>query len=65
MKYMLEIDTPTNQIPFVEEVLKTLPFVKTVQPVGGRQKTFADIFGKFKRGIDGLEYQKTMRDEWN
>ncbi|GHT75818.1 hypothetical protein FACS189456_7500 [Bacteroidia bacterium] len=28
-------------------------------------KTLADIYGKLKRGIDGLEYQKTMRNEWN
>ena len=27
----------------------------------GQKKTLADIFGKLKRGIDGLEYQKTAR----
>ena len=25
-------------------------------------KTLGDIYGKLKRGIDGLEYQKTVRD---
>jgi len=30
-----------------------------------RKKTLASHFGKLKRGIDGLEYQKKMRDEWN
>ena len=25
------------------------------------QKTLADIYGKLKRGFDGLEYQKTAR----
>ena len=29
------------------------------------RKTLADIYGKLKRGIDGLEYQKAMRNEWN
>ncbi|GHV66132.1 hypothetical protein FACS1894199_08920 [Bacteroidia bacterium] len=29
------------------------------------KRTLADIYGKLKRGIDGLEYQKTMRNEWN
>ena len=27
------------------------------------RKTLGDIYGKLKRGIDGLEYQKMMRDE--
>ena len=25
------------------------------------RKTLADIYGKLKRGFDGLEYQKTVR----
>jgi len=29
------------------------------------RKTLGDIYGKLKRGIDGLEYQKSMRNEWN
>jgi len=27
------------------------------------RKTLGDIYGKLKRGIDGLEYQNTMRNE--
>ena len=27
----------------------------------GEKKTLADIYGKLKRGFDGLEYQKTAR----
>ena len=26
-----------------------------------KRKTLADIYGKLKRGLDGLEYQKTAR----
>ena len=28
------------------------------------QKTLADMYGKLKRGIDGLAYQKAVRNEW-
>ena len=32
----------------------------------GNRKTLADIYGKLKRGLDGLEYQKIVRNgEWN
>ena len=27
------------------------------------RKTLGDIYGKLKRGIDGLEYQKMMRND--
>ena len=27
----------------------------------GEKKTLADIYGKLKRGLDGLEYQKAAR----
>ena len=30
-----------------------------------QKKTLAAHFGKLKRGIDGVEYQKQMRNEWN
>jgi len=30
-----------------------------------RKKTLAAHFGKLKRGLDGLEYQKTVRNEWD
>ena len=29
------------------------------------KKTLAAHFGKLKRGLDGLEYQKTVRNEWD
>jgi hypothetical protein len=30
------------------------------------KKTLADIFGKLKRGLDGLEYQKAVRyGDWD
>ena len=29
------------------------------------KKTLAAHFGKLKRGLDGLEYQKMVRNEWN
>jgi hypothetical protein len=30
-----------------------------------RKQTIAKHFGKLKRGIDGLEYQKDIRNEWD
>jgi hypothetical protein len=30
-----------------------------------RKQTIAKHFSKLKRGIDGLEYQKSIRNEWN
>ncbi|MDR0865284.1 MAG: hypothetical protein LBO74_10205 [Candidatus Symbiothrix sp.] len=30
-----------------------------------RKKTIAKHFGKLKRGMDGMEYQKSVRSEWN
>jgi hypothetical protein len=29
------------------------------------KQTIAKHFGKLKRGIDGLEYQKAIRNEWH
>ena len=29
------------------------------------RRTLAAHFGKLKRGLDGLEYQKQVRDEWD
>jgi len=29
------------------------------------KKTLAAHFGKLKRGLDGLEYQKMVRNEWH
>jgi hypothetical protein len=28
------------------------------------KKTIAKHFGKLKRGIDGMDYQKSIRNEW-
>lgn len=30
-----------------------------------RKRTLRNFVGKLKRGIDGLEYQKEARNEWN
>jgi len=30
-----------------------------------QKKTLAAHFGKLKRGLDGLEYQKQLRNEWD
>jgi hypothetical protein len=30
-----------------------------------RKQTIAKHFGKLKRGIDGMEYQKSIRNEWS
>jgi hypothetical protein len=29
------------------------------------KKTIAKHYGKLKRGIDGMAYQKTVRNEWS
>ena len=29
-----------------------------------KRKDISKYFGKLKRGLDGLEYQTKMRDEW-
>jgi len=31
----------------------------------GNKKTLAEHFGKLKRGIDGVQYQKEARYGWN
>jgi hypothetical protein len=64
MKYLLEVESVGDKMAFVEEMLRALPFVKDVKPVESEKKTLADMFGKLNRGIDGLEYQKTIRNEW-
>jgi hypothetical protein len=32
---------------------------------GKKKKSLAKHFGCLKRGIDGLEYQRVVRSEWN
>jgi hypothetical protein len=29
-----------------------------------RKQTIVEHFGKLKRGLDGMEYQKSVRNEW-
>lgn len=68
MKYLLEIEIETedDKTAFAEEVIRALPFVRGLTSVTEeKKKTFADIFGKFNWNVDGLEYQKAMRDEWD
>ncbi|MCL2041579.1 MAG: hypothetical protein FWG84_06040 [Bacteroidales bacterium] len=36
-----------------------------VQMKKREKRTLTQHFGKLKRGIDGLEYQKTVRNEWD
>ena len=36
-----------------------------VQMKRQEKRTLTQHFGKLKRGIDGLEYQKTVRNEWD
>lgn len=31
----------------------------------GEKKSVRKHFGKLKRGLDGLSYQRQVRDEWN
>jgi hypothetical protein len=38
---------------------------KRKKEVKGRKKTLEKHYGCLIRGIDGLEYQKAMRSEWN
>jgi hypothetical protein len=65
-----------RSMPFVK-VLQALPektaneesatdlFAETFGMRAGRdKKTLGDIFGKFDWDVDGLEYQKAIRNEW-
>lgn len=46
---------PTKkQLEEVKKKIKNLP-----------RKNIAKHFGALKRGIDGLEYQKSIRNEWD
>lgn len=44
----------------VEEARKKLKKKKKLKAAGK-----ATYFGALKRGLDGLEYQKKVRDEWS
>jgi hypothetical protein len=62
LKYLVEVEAPYNNINNVDDSLNALPFVKNVTLVDSNV-TFKDLFGKLKRGIDGLQYQYEQRGE--
>ena len=49
----------------VEEITSDSLNMLLTQIKRPRKKTLAAHFGKLKRGLDGLEYQKMVRNEWN
>jgi len=56
--------TEVRKISTLEELLKEA--IKRNDGKKERKKTIADIYGKLKRGLDGLEYQKEVRNgDWN
>jgi hypothetical protein len=48
MKYLREVESAGDKMTFIEEMLRTLPFVKDVKPVESEKKALADIFGKLR-----------------
>lgn len=52
----IEIKAPVTK----EKVQKAIDQLSKDAP----KKTLKEHFGKLKRNIDGLDYQKKMRDEW-
>ncbi len=53
---IIEIKKPVT----IEKVKKALShFAKK-----GKKKTLRKHFGKLKRGLDGTDYQKKVRNEW-
>ncbi|MDB5002437.1 MAG: hypothetical protein JWQ34_662 [Mucilaginibacter sp.] len=56
MAKVIEVNKTTSRTQ-LDEALKKLPQKKL--PIN-----LNDFFGKIKFGIDGLEYQLKMRDEW-
>lgn len=53
---IIEIKKPVTKDK-VEEALKQIA-------QKGKKKSLRKHFGKLKGGIDGLDYQKKIRDEW-
>jgi len=48
----------------VENLIDALELLgKKVNPE--KKNKLAKHFGKLKRGIDGVQYQREIRDEWN
>lgn len=56
MAKIIEVDKSTSRIKLDEELTK-LPSKKT--PINLKK-----YFGKIKFGVDGLDYQLKIRDEW-
>jgi hypothetical protein len=56
---IIEIKKPITRM----KVEKALSKIKKEK--GTPKKTIAKHFGKLKRGIDGLTYQKNARNEWD
>ena len=52
----IEIKTPVTK----EKVQKAIEQLSN----GTEKKSLRKHFGKLKRNIDGLDYQKQVRDEW-
>lgn len=44
---------------------KILNAMKVITDTKNKNLALKDFFGKLKRNIDGLAYQKSKRDEWN
>lgn len=44
-----------------EEIEKILSKIDS----SSEKKTLRKHFGKLKRGLDGVEYQRKLRDEWS
>ena len=58
------MSTEIKKINTLEELLDEVK--KRNQGYKGKKKTLADVYGKLKRGLDGLEYQKAVRNgDWD
>ena len=53
---IIEIKTPVTK----EKVRKAIMRISKE----GKKKSLRKHFGNLKRGLDGLNYQKKIRDEW-
>lgn len=53
----IEIKAPVTK----EKVQEAITQLSTEK---ANKKTLRQHFGKLKRGLDGLDYQKQVRDEW-
>lgn len=53
---IIEIKTPVTKEKVREAILRISK--------EGKKKSLRKHFGKLKRGLDGLNYQNKIRDEW-